>query len=103
MLGTRFRNPQTDERTEKFNHLRTLFLNFHHLINELRPIQARATLLANQNYAISKKQKFLSDIEEVLGAAQAALMVAKHMSAEKLPKVFIPSMPILNESLCFES
>lgn len=36
--------PDTDKRVEKCNDLATLFINFHHLINELRPHQARETL-----------------------------------------------------------
>lgn len=36
--------PDTDKRIEKCNDLATLFINFHHLINELRPHQARETL-----------------------------------------------------------
>lgn len=38
------RCPDTDKRIEKCNDLATLFINFHHLINELRPHQARETL-----------------------------------------------------------
>ena len=36
--------PDTDKRIGKCNDLATLFINFHHLINELRPHQARETL-----------------------------------------------------------
>lgn len=36
--------PDTDKRIEKCNDIATLFINFHHLINELRPHQARETL-----------------------------------------------------------
>lgn len=38
------RCPDSDKRIEKCNDLATLFINFHHLINELRPHQARETL-----------------------------------------------------------
>lgn len=36
--------PDTEKRIEKCNDLATLFINFHHLINELRPHQARETI-----------------------------------------------------------
>ncbi len=36
--------PDHPERVEKINHLRVLFINMHHLINEYRPQQARDTV-----------------------------------------------------------
>lgn len=38
------RCPEAPERQEKLDHLRLLFINTHHLINEYRPHQARETL-----------------------------------------------------------
>ncbi|KAG9510738.1 Mediator of RNA polymerase II transcription subunit 7, partial [Fragariocoptes setiger] len=38
------RCPDTDKRSDKCNDLALLFINFHHLINELRPHQARETI-----------------------------------------------------------
>lgn len=44
LIDVLIRCPDTDKRIEKCNDLATLFINFHHLINELRPHQARETL-----------------------------------------------------------
>uniref|UniRef100_A0AC35GGG6 Mediator of RNA polymerase II transcription subunit 7 n=1 Tax=Panagrolaimus sp. PS1159 TaxID=55785 RepID=A0AC35GGG6_9BILA len=89
-------NPQSDDRIEKINNLRVLFLNFHNLINELRPIQARATLVANQRQTFYKTQKLAYDITETLAATQAALLTTK-LLPRKLPTIPIPLMPELDE------
>lgn len=38
------RDPSSPKRIEKLDHLRTLFINMHHLVNEYRPHQARDLL-----------------------------------------------------------
>uniref|UniRef100_A0AC34GVU9 Mediator of RNA polymerase II transcription subunit 7 n=1 Tax=Panagrolaimus sp. ES5 TaxID=591445 RepID=A0AC34GVU9_9BILA len=89
-------NPQSDDRIEKINNIRVLFLNFHNLINELRPVQARATLVANQKSKILRTQKLEYDITETLAATQAALLTAK-LLPRKLPTIPVPLMPELDE------
>uniref|UniRef100_A0A914YRN5 Mediator of RNA polymerase II transcription subunit 7 n=1 Tax=Panagrolaimus superbus TaxID=310955 RepID=A0A914YRN5_9BILA len=89
-------NPQSDDRIEKINNIRVLFLNFHNLINELRPIQARATLVANQKQTFFKTQKLAYDITETLAATQAALLTAK-LLPRKLPTIPVPLMSELDE------
>ena len=48
--------PDNDDRLEKIDTIRTLFINIHHLINEYRPVQARDTLrqmIKHQNLEIA--------------------------------------------------
>jgi len=50
--------PDNEERIEKIETIRTLFINIHHLINEYRPVQARDTLrqlIKHQNLEITVK------------------------------------------------
>uniref|UniRef100_A0A914QIG3 Mediator of RNA polymerase II transcription subunit 7 n=1 Tax=Panagrolaimus davidi TaxID=227884 RepID=A0A914QIG3_9BILA len=42
------RDPLSDERHQQFENLKTLFINMHHVINECRIVQARATLATIQ-------------------------------------------------------
>lgn len=56
--------PDTDKRIEKCNDLATLFINFHHLINELRPHQARETL----RVWLNTQKKTRDDITKKLNA-----------------------------------
>uniref|UniRef100_A0A1I8B289 Mediator of RNA polymerase II transcription subunit 7 n=1 Tax=Meloidogyne hapla TaxID=6305 RepID=A0A1I8B289_MELHA len=53
------RCPDNEERIEKIETIRTLFINIHHLINEYRPVQARDTLrqlIKHQNLEITAKK-----------------------------------------------
>lgn len=88
--------PDTDKRIEKCNDLATLFINFHHLINELRPHQARETLrvwLSAQkktreeitkklNSEMDKMNKVLDKYLEF----EASNKMSKQQQAETAPK-----------------
>lgn len=88
--------PDTDKRIEKCNDLATLFINFHHLINELRPHQARETLrvwLTAQkrtreeitkklNVEMDKMTKVLTKYSEY----EAANKITKQNQLESTPK-----------------
>ncbi|OCL09873.1 putative RNA polymerase II mediator complex protein [Glonium stellatum] len=75
---------------EKIDHLKTLFVNSHHLINEYRPHQARETLILMMEDQLEKKRaevegikRMKQKIDDVLaGLAKNALELADVMDAE---------------------
>jgi hypothetical protein len=48
LISVLTRDPLSDERHQQFENLKTLFINMHHVINECRVVQARATLATIQ-------------------------------------------------------
>ena len=68
--------PDHEDRQEKINTIRTLFINIHHLINEYRPVQARDTLrqmIKHQNAEISRVTEKLNKYTEMGSAALETL------------------------------
>ncbi|CAK5059424.1 unnamed protein product [Meloidogyne enterolobii] len=68
--------PDNEERIEKIETIRTLFINIHHLINEYRPVQARDTLrqlIKHQNLEITRVTEKLNKYTETGTAALETL------------------------------
>lgn len=56
-------NPE--QYTEKVEDLRTLFINFHHLLNEYRPHQARESLILMMQEQVERSRRETQGIREV--------------------------------------
>jgi len=63
LTGIMSTNPEQYE--EKVQDLRTLFINFHHLLNEYRPHQARESLILMMQDQLEKSRKETQGIREV--------------------------------------
>ncbi|TVY38259.1 Mediator of RNA polymerase II transcription subunit [Lachnellula subtilissima] len=63
LTGIMSTNPEQYE--EKVQDLRTLFINFHHLLNEYRPHQARESLILMMQDQLEKSRKETEGIREV--------------------------------------
>ncbi|KAI6213563.1 Mediator of RNA polymerase II transcription subunit 7 [Aphelenchoides besseyi] len=64
LLEILIKSPDHPERMEKFDTIRILFINMHHLINEYRPIQARDTL----RHIMVKQNKEIKTVNDKLRA-----------------------------------
>jgi len=63
LTGIMSTNPEQYE--EKVKDLRTLFINFHHLLNEYRPHQARESLILMMQDQLERSRKETEGIREV--------------------------------------
>lgn len=54
-----FRDPLSEARIQQFETLKTLFINMHHLINECRVVQGRATLVSIQKEQNRQKESLI--------------------------------------------
>ncbi|KAE9548522.1 hypothetical protein FO519_008265 [Halicephalobus sp. NKZ332] len=81
--------PESKDRGEKLEHLRTLFLNFHQLINELRPVEARHCLFTIQQQQSIHQLELHAKIQNSMSLAQAVVLGIQHM-AEKMPELPLP-------------
>lgn len=63
LTGIMATNPEQYE--EKVQDLRTLFINFHHLLNEYRPHQARESLILMMQDQLEKSRRETEGIREV--------------------------------------
>ncbi|XP_036364255.1 uncharacterized protein LOC118765816 [Octopus sinensis] len=75
LIDILIRNPNSSDRQEKLNDLRLLFINLNHLINEIRPNQARETLRMMMMKQKCQTVKLLNEFEEKL--AEAKELIAK--------------------------
>uniref|UniRef100_A0A1I8HWI3 Mediator of RNA polymerase II transcription subunit 7 n=2 Tax=Macrostomum lignano TaxID=282301 RepID=A0A1I8HWI3_9PLAT len=71
--------PDSQERLQKLEHMKTLFINVHHLINEYRPLQARDTLIemlslqsSVTHQSVDTASRYLARADAVVGRAAAA-------------------------------
>lgn len=51
-----------DKSTEVQDQILKIYLNFHHLLNSLRPQQARETLITTMDEQIERRKKFLEEL-----------------------------------------
>ncbi|GMS99669.1 hypothetical protein PENTCL1PPCAC_21844 [Pristionchus entomophagus] len=63
-------SPDHQERTDKLNDIRDIFINMHHLINEFRPIQARDTLRMMQQKQLGELETTVNDFKDFLVEAK---------------------------------
>ncbi|POS82412.1 hypothetical protein EPUL_006262, partial [Erysiphe pulchra] len=68
--------------TEKVQDIRTLSVNFHHLLNEYRPHQARESLILMMREQLDHRRAEISGVEECRGKVEKIL--------ENLSKIEIP-------------
>ena len=80
MLDVLIHAPESSKRTEKLEDLNLLFINFHHLVNEFRPHQARETLRVMME--VQKKQR-----QEIAERFQKHLDKVKELIEEALNKL----------------
>lgn len=64
-------NPE--QYAEKVQDLRTLFINFHHLLNEYRPHQARESLIMMMEDQLERSKRETEGIEEIKGKVEGIL------------------------------
>uniref|UniRef100_A0AC34QEM5 Uncharacterized protein n=1 Tax=Panagrolaimus sp. JU765 TaxID=591449 RepID=A0AC34QEM5_9BILA len=84
--------PDNKERLEKIDHLRWLFINFHQIINELRPIEAMHCLYVLQQQQNANHAEVYSRMSESIMKCQSAL-VSIDETMTKLPDIPLPPIP----------
>ncbi|XP_052828417.1 uncharacterized protein LOC106880515 [Octopus bimaculoides] len=75
LIDILIQNPSSSDRNEKLNDLRLLFINLNHLINEIRPNQAREALRMMMMKQKCQTVELLNDLEKKL--AEAKELIAK--------------------------
>ncbi|KAE9550121.1 hypothetical protein FO519_006658 [Halicephalobus sp. NKZ332] len=101
-------NPMSTDTATKFEDLAFLFFNFHHLLNEFRVIQARATLVHVQREQNQKLKRVLTKMAKSVAQAREILSSSVEKSSIQLSNFKIPSPPIPDpgtnylESECFD-
>ena len=70
-MGIMSVNPEQYE--EKIQDLRTLFINFHHLLNEYRPHQARESLILMMEAQLARSKAETNGIESMKAKVEGIL------------------------------
>ncbi|KAH8816026.1 MED7 protein-domain-containing protein [Xylogone sp. PMI_703] len=71
LVGIMSINPE--EYQEKVNDIRTLFINFHHLLNEYRPHQARESLILMMQDQLDRSKAEIDGIMKMKGRVEGLL------------------------------
>jgi mediator of RNA polymerase II transcription subunit 7 len=72
-LWTAFKLTYSSQGTDKVKNIQTLFLNFHHILNEYRPHQAREQLIALMQDQLDAKRAETAAIRAVTDKAKRVL------------------------------
>ncbi|CAJ0565403.1 unnamed protein product, partial [Mesorhabditis spiculigera] len=91
LLEILIRNPNHKDRLDKFEDIKTIFFNIHHLINEFRPLQARLTLQAMQQSQINELEEMLGQFKTFLDGGKSALRASLNMDG--IVRSAIPEKP----------
>lgn len=89
--------PDTDKRIEKCNDIATLFINFHHLINELRPHQARETLRVWMTAQHRTREEIIKKLTAEMEKMKKVL--AKYYEFEATNKISPQQQPLQQQLL----
>jgi len=91
--------PDSSKREEKCNDLKLLFINFHHLINELRTHQAResirVSLLMQKKQTVETTEKLFKTLDHVSDMVKTTTKVLVHRDVSTIlkdtdPNSFLP-------------
>lgn len=88
-MGILSTNPEQYQ--EKLQDLRTLFINFHHLLNEYRPHQAREQVILLMEKEVDRVR---SEREGIEGMRSRIDSIMKDLGKPKSP---IPDMPVFED------
>ncbi|GMT27001.1 hypothetical protein PFISCL1PPCAC_18298 [Pristionchus fissidentatus] len=82
-------SPDNQERTDKLNDIRDIFINMHHLINEFRPIQGRDTLRMMQQKQLGELETSVDDFKDFL--AEAKKTFRQSLKMDEVARIPIPA------------
>uniref|UniRef100_A0AC34QD63 Mediator of RNA polymerase II transcription subunit 7 n=1 Tax=Panagrolaimus sp. JU765 TaxID=591449 RepID=A0AC34QD63_9BILA len=80
-------NPLSPHVSKKFEDLAFLFFNFHHLLNEFRVVQARATLVQIQREQNQKLRRVLTKMAKAVVETKQILSESMRKTKEQLENV----------------
>ncbi|KAF8369134.1 let-49 [Pristionchus pacificus] len=81
--------PDSQDRVDKLNDIRDIFINMHHLINEFRPIQARDTLRMMQQKQLDELERTVNDFKDFLVEAKKAFR--QSLKVDEVVRLPIPA------------
>ena len=87
--------PDTGKREEKLNDILTLFFQMHHLINELRPHQARETIKVTLD--LQTKERFFTTISMNAQIEKVETVISK--SLERIPDTLLHVKSLILQDL----
>ncbi|KAI0391743.1 MED7-domain-containing protein [Xylariaceae sp. FL0594] len=76
---------QPDAAQDKITDIRDLFINFHHLINEYRPHQARESLIALMQSQLDRRRAETNAIRDAVDKAERVLEGLSSLTIEEQP------------------
>merc|ERR1712004_779467 len=97
LLDLLIRNPVAEERIKIHEDLELLFINFHHLVNEYRPHQARETLIALLKDQITSRKVTTANLTKLLAAIRK-LLTASLQDLKSIPIQTLPDNTTKNEN-----